>query len=159
MTTDNKLNDTWDFWFHDPLDNNWKLDSYKKIHSINTIQSFWNLYNFLDNKMIENSMLFLMRQNIEPLWEHKDNINGGCWSLKIQKGDIYNLWNSISISLLSENISNDENININGISISPKKNFCIIKFWTNKITNNTKTLKPIKHLSYEGIIFKPHNIH
>jgi hypothetical protein len=159
MTSDNKLNDTWDFWFHDPLDNNWKLDSYKKIHSINTIQSFWNLYNFLDNKMIENSMLFLMRQNIEPLWEHKDNIGGGCWSLKIQKGDIYNLWNSISISLLSENISNDENININGISISPKKNFCIIKFWTNKITNNIKTLKPIKHLSYDGIIFKPHNIH
>jgi len=159
MTTDNKLNDTWDFWFHDPLDNNWKLDSYKKIHSINTIQSFWNLYNFLDNKMIENSMLFLMRQNIEPLWEHTDNINGGCWSLKIQKGDIYNLWNSISISLLSENISNDENININGISISPKKNFCIIKIWTNKTTNNIKTLKPIKNLSYEGIIFKPHSIH
>ena len=130
MTTDNKLNDTWDFWFHDPL----------------------------DNKMIENSMLFLMRQNIEPLWEHKDNINGGCWSLKIQKGDIYNLWNSISISLLSENISNDENININGISISPKKNFCIIKIWTNKNMNDIKTLKPIKDISYNGIIFKPHHI-
>ena len=121
------LNDTWILWFHDPLDNNWKLNSYKKVCSINTINEFWSSYNFLNNKIVENSMLFLMRNNIDPLWEHKDNINGGSWSIKLQKGNLYDIWTTISIYLINENISTKD---VNGISISPKKNFCIIKIWT-----------------------------
>lgn len=156
--TAHKLNNKWCLWFHDPLDNNWKIESYKGIHTIDTIESYWNLYSFLNNKIIENSMLFLMRENIDPLWEHKENINGGCWSLKIPKGNMFDIWNNISIALLCESISNEDTININGISISPKKNFCIIKFWTNKNINNIKNLNAIKNLSYDGIIFKPHSI-
>jgi len=149
----NHLNDTWTLWFHDPLDNNWKIDSYKKINNISTINDFWNIYNFLNNKIVENSMLFLMRNNIEPLWEHSENINGGSWSLKIQKGDLYNTWCNISINLVNEYISDKI---INGISISPKKNFCIIKIWTKENDNNIKILKKLKDISYDGIIFKPH---
>ena len=156
--TAHKLNNKWCLWFHDPLDNNWKIESYKGIHTIDTIESYWNLYSFLNNKIIENSMLFLMRENIDPLWEHKENINGGCWSLKIPKGNMFDIWNNISIALLCESISNEDTININGISISPKKNFCIIKIWTNKNINNIKNLNTIKNLSYNGIIFKPHSI-
>ena len=78
--------------------------------------------------------------------------------IKIPKGNIFDIWSNISIALLSESISNEDSININGISISPKKNFCIIKFWTNKNINNIKNLKSIKNLSYDGIIFKPHSI-
>jgi len=153
-----KLNSNWKFWFHDPLDNNWKLESYKDIYTIDSIESYWKLYSFLNNKIIENSMLFLMRDTIEPLWEHQENIKGGCWSLKIPKGNIFDIWNDISIALLSESISNQDTININGISISPKKNFCIIKIWTNKNINNIKNLNPITNLSYDGIIFKSHSI-
>jgi len=156
--TYHKLNCKWKFWFHDPLDNNWKLDSYKDIYTIDSIESYYKLYSFLNNKIIENSMLFLMRDTIDPLWEDKENINGGCWSLKIPKGNIVDIWNNISIALLSESISNKDTININGISISPKKNFCIIKIWTNKNINNIKNLNTIKNLSYDGIIFKPHSI-
>ena len=152
------LNEKWNVWFHDPLDNNWKLEIYKKIYSIDTIEKFWGLYSFLDNKIVENSMLFVMRENIDPLWEHSENIKGGCWSLKIPKGNIKELKKKVSIALLGENISNNDDININGISISPKKNFCIIKLWTNKNVNDIKTLKPIKDISYNGIIFKPHHI-
>ena len=156
--TRHKLNSNWKFWFHDPLDNNWKLESYKDIYTIDTIERYWKLYSFLNNKIIENSMLFLMRDTIDPLWEDTENINGGCWSLKIPKGNIFDIWNNISIALLSESISNKDTININGISISPKKNFCIIKIWTNKNINNIKNLNTIKNLSYDGIIFKPHSI-
>ena len=156
--TVHKLNNKWKLWFHDPLDNNWKLDSYKGVYTIDSIESYWKLYSFLNNKIVENSMFFLMRQNIEPLWEHTENINGGSWSLKMQKGDLYKTWSNISISLLNESISKEASININGISISPKKNFCIIKIWTNKNINNIKNLNAIKNLSYDGIIFKPHSI-
>ena len=56
--TEHKLNNNWKLWFHDPLDNNWKLDSYKDIYTIESIESYWKLYSFLNNKIIENSMLF-----------------------------------------------------------------------------------------------------
>ena len=40
-------------------------------------------------------------------------------------------------ALLGNTLSEDENIlkNINGISISPKKNYCIIKLWLANIEN------------------------
>ena len=73
--TENKLDKKWIFWFHDPLDNNWKIESYKNIHQIDSIESFWKLYNFLTNKVVENSMLFLMKEHVQPLREDKENIN------------------------------------------------------------------------------------
>ena len=154
--TENKLKNSWTFWFHDPLDNNWKINSYKKIYTINSIESFWKLYNNLNNKLVENSMLFLMKNNINPLWEDKENVNGGCWSLKIPKGNIIETWNNISIHLVNENIIYDKEIKVNGISISPKKNFCIIKIWINKNNNNIQKLNKIKEIDYNGIIFKSH---
>jgi hypothetical protein len=100
-------------------------------------------------------MLFLMRNNIDPLWEHKDNIRGGSWSIKLQKGDLYDIWTTISIYLINENISDE---NINGISISPKKNFCIIKIWTKNNNTDITKINKIETISYDGIIFKAHSV-
>ena len=158
MSNSNNLNSNWVLWFHDPLDNNWKLESYKKIACITSIEDYWNTFNFINNNIIENSMLFLMREGIDPLWEHEKNVNGGCWSLKIEKGNIQPIWNQISLYLCSENISGNSEIEINGISISPKKNFCIIKIWNNKNNDKIENLKKIENISYEGIIYKPHNL-
>ena len=153
-----RLNDKWIFWFHDPLDNNWKINSYRNITDIVSIQDFWKLYNNLEEKIIENSMLFLMRHDIEPLWEHSRNVNGGCWSIKISKDRVYEIWKNISMALLGENISNNDLNKINGISISPKKSFCIIKIWNDKKENKSvDLLKKIENISYEGVIYKPHN--
>lgn len=155
--TSMKLHNKWIVWFHDPCENNWDITSYKKIYEISTIKEFWNLYNKIDDKIIENSMFFVMRENIDPMWEHKDNIKGGSWSFKIPKGCILKVWINISIALFGENINNNSNNIINGISISPKKSFCIIKIWnkSNKM-NNINILKSIKDVSFEGVIYKPH---
>lgn len=154
----NKLKSEWVLWFHDPLDNNWKLDSYKTICSLKTVEDFWNTFEYMDNVILENSMLFLMKKGIDPLWEHEKNVKGGCWSLKIQKGDIKPLWTTISMNLCCENISDNDTIEVNGISISPKKNFCIIKIWINKNDDNLNNLKKIENISYEGIIYKSHSL-
>ena len=64
-------------------------------------------------------MLFLMKDNVEPLWEHKNNITGGCWSFKISKGNLKNSWEELSVKLTSETLCKNPEL-INGISISPK---------------------------------------
>ena len=133
------LNTKWILWFHNPLDNNWNIDSYINIATITSIEDFWGIYNNIDSKIIENGMLFLMRDKIEPLWEHTENINGGSWSFKIPKENIKSIWDEISINLCIENVSNNDKNIINGISISPKKKFSILKMDTLTLAQNGNT--------------------
>ena len=44
-------------------------------------------------------MFFIMREGIEPFWEDPQNVNGGCWSFKISKGNIKKYWTELSIYL------------------------------------------------------------
>jgi hypothetical protein len=118
---DNKLL----LWYHSNTDINWTLDSYKNIASLSTIEDYWLYTNKLNNIYINNCMFFLMKEGITPLWEDESNINGGCISIKLQLPDAYELWCSLS-KYLAANILDEK---INGISISPKKTFNIIKIW------------------------------
>lgn len=150
------LNDTWILWYHDPNDLNWDISSYKIVSTIKTIKDFWNTYEFLKNTVIENSMFFIMREGILPLWEDAKNVNGGCWSFKISKGSIKKYWSELSIFLLGENITKKERL-INGLSISPKKTFCIIKIWNcDKSKNDKNLLNKKMDIPFESCIYKQH---
>ena len=72
-----------------------------------------------------------MREGIDPIWEDKRNRDGGCFSYKISNKNVLNVWKELSYILSGETISNDHKFvqNVNGITISPKKAFCIIKIW------------------------------
>ena len=76
-------------------------------------------------------MLFLMRNDIYPLWEDPENIEGCCVSFKIPSKDLVKTWNECILKIICEEIhKNSENFNeLNGISISPKKEFNILKLW------------------------------
>jgi hypothetical protein len=160
LPTDHFLNDNWILYFHDPFDPNWEKPSYKEICRIDTIEKFWLITNLLEDK-IEIGMFFLFREHIFPLWDDEFNATGGSLSMKILKTDSFNCWTDIAIKLLSENLLKDD-INkefaeeINGISISPKKTFCIIKIWL-KFKNLTEPTKFKIMEKYHGkLLFKPH---
>ena len=158
MDDEFRLPNKWILWYHNPLDTKWTLSSYKVLYNINSIQDFWKIFSFLDNNIVENSMLFLMKDNVEPLWEHENNINGGCWSFKISKGNLKSSWEELSVKLTSETLCKESKI-INGISISPKKTFCIIKIWNNnKNKNKSALLNKVNNLSFDSCIYKAHNV-
>lgn len=136
-----KTNTKWNFWYHDPEDTSWEIESYQKIFSFDTIEDYWALHKSIKNDMLNSGMFFLMRDGILPIWEDTKNIDGGCWSYKIIKKDAYKAWVQISAVLIAESISCESNT-INGISISPKKGFCIIKIW-----NNDKEKSDIKYIA------------
>jgi hypothetical protein len=98
--------------------------------------------------------------NINPLWEDKYNRSGGFWSFKINKTDAELVWQTLSVYLISENIckSLDESMLINGISISPKRNFCIIKIWNNDNKYCDKMLlnNNIPVINYNECMYKSH---
>jgi len=54
-------------------------------------------------------------------------------------------------------IDKTKNEHINGITISPKKNFCIVKVWMNCCTiQDPNFIIDIPNLSKNGCIFKRH---
>ena len=125
------LNNNWTCWIHYPNDNIWTLDRYQSITTFSNLKDAVLFIENLDENIIKKSMLFFMKDSILPLWESEDNINGGCFSYKINNINIVNIFKILLYKILGNTLTSDENIlnNINGISISPKKNFCIIKIW------------------------------
>ena len=130
------LHTNWIVWYHSYLDKNWDMNSYKSILQIRTIEDLLVLINSWDKclPLVTEGMFFIMRKTnndtiINPRWEDKHNINGGYWSFKVTNSEAQNIWYNLSKLLIGETISTQEPLEINGISISPKKNFCIIKIW------------------------------
>jgi len=105
-------------------------------------------------------MFFIMREHIQPIWEDQNNIKGGCFSLKIYKENIQEKLFELSALLLGENLGKTDDIsnNINGISISPKKNYYIIRIWIKDSTYAIKQNYNIEIAKYTTILYKNHNV-
>ena len=152
-TSENKhlLNSKWVVWYHKPSDKSWERDSYKDILEIASLEDFFVLKNSWENCLpsVSEGMFFLMRKLknnkvIYPQWEDINNKHGGYWSFKIDKEHAQDVWFKLFSFTVGESICENvkESLHVNGISISPKKNFCIIKIW-----NNNSKKEDVKLLS------------
>ena len=153
------LNDTWVLWAHLPHNTDWSIKSYTNIAELNNMEEVIALNESVNDNMIKNCMLFLMRKGINPMWEDKKNINGGSFSFKILNKDVCSIWRNLLYLVCGESISNDDEFLecVNGITISPKKSFCIVKIWMSNINfQSTSKLNKINGLSMHGCIFKKH---
>lgn len=158
-----KLNDNWSVWIHMDNDKNWAINSYKKIYCFNTLENSIKLIENLSIEILQKTMIFLMKNDIKPIWEDPNNRDGGCFCYKIDNIDILNIWKKLCYSLIGNSLILDTEIlsNINGISISSKKNFYIIKVWINNVENiqNKNLEKSINNLSTNNELYDPFNIH
>lgn len=137
---DINLKNKWNLWYHSQKDN-WTIDGYRKIYSIENVNQFWKLYNNW-NKLggVNSKHFFLMKNDITPIWEDVNNINGGCWSYKINQNQVDELWEDLSSYLVTENITSEENL-VLGLSICLKKNNnSVIKIWNNDSTKTSLSL-------------------
>ena len=158
VTQKNKLFGKWVLWAHLPHDTDWSLSSYKEIICLESIEESLMLFENLPEIMIKNCMLFLMRKNIKPIWEDEKNRSGGCFSYKINNKIVASCWKNLSYTLLGESLATPVISKcINGITISPKKNFCIVKIWlSNCDYQNPEVLTKINDMSCHGCLFKKH---
>lgn len=153
-----KLFSKWILWAHLPHDTDWSLSSYKNLITLETIEEALNFFENFPEIMTKNCMLFLMRKGIQPIWEDEKNKKGGCFSYKINNKNVAYTWKNLSYVLLGETLTSvDLSKHINGITISPKKNFCIIKIWLDNCNyNNPEIITEIDGLSRHGCLFKKH---
>lgn len=156
----NLLSDKWTLWAHLPHDTDWSISSYKKIYTMGTVEDSIALTETLPDVLVKNCMLFLMKEGIKPIWEDPKNRAGGCFSYKISNKCVYEVWKELSYVLVGESISSQPSFvaNVTGITISPKKNFCIIKIWMSNCANQNPCIvtSEVKGLTSNGCLFKKH---
>ncbi len=155
----NPLYDKWVLWAHLPHDTDWSIKSYKKIMTLSSVEEAISLYRIIPEKLVKNCMLFLMREGISPTWEDPRNRAGGCFSFKVPNKSVFSTWKNLSYVLVGETLSNNHKMLkiINGITISPKRAFCIVKVWlANCTVQSPNKLTEIPGLNIHGCLFKRH---
>jgi hypothetical protein len=154
------LSDKWTLWAHLPHDTDWSIKSYKKIYTVSYVEELIALIETLPDILVKNCMLFFMRDGIKPTWEDPKNRNGGCFSYKVSEKNVFDSWKQLSFTVAGNSVSNQLNFvnKVTGITISPKKKFCIIKIWMNDCSNQNPGIvtNEIKEITPLGCLFKKH---
>lgn len=140
LTIDSKLPRDWCLWYHHDKDN-WKVEGFKNLYTMSTINDFWQLYNNWDKLGgINQKHYFLMQKNISPIWEDDENRKGGCWSFKVPENQSQELWDDLSTYLVTENLSQHSK-DITGLSICLKKNnYSVVKIWNKSSKDNSLSI-------------------
>jgi hypothetical protein len=139
-TTQNTLNNPWNLYFHDPFNSNWDKKSFYNLAKIDSIEKFWDVFNVI-RETLHKGMFFLMRDGVFPLWEEQDNSNGGYISFRTHHKDFPELIEYLFTMMISEKMLKNDYLKdynlVNGISISPKKEFCITRIWLRNMKYDT----------------------
>jgi translation initiation factor 4E len=154
------LNCKWVLYYHLPSDKSWTLSSYVAIdRDIDSAEKVVALNTLLPDHVLYNCMFFCMRDGITPMWEDPQNKNGGCFSYRILNKTVPAVWRKLLALLCGNSLCSNKKHEpfINGITVSPKKNFCIIKIWLSTCKFQDPTIiRDVVDLPREGCLFKNH---
>jgi hypothetical protein len=154
------LRTKWNLWAHLPHETDWSAKSYKQIYKFETVEETIAIVDSLPESLVKNCMLFIMKDGIIPMWEDPKNRNGGCFSYKVSNKFVCDVWRDLSYILVGDSISsNTQFVNgVTGITISPKKNFCIIKIWMTNCDHQNPAVvsNEVAGLIPQGCLFKKH---
>jgi hypothetical protein len=148
---------SWTLYFHSPEETKWTLNTFINLGSMKTWFQFWSIMDALQTDSFSDGMFFLMRDPSPPLWESHHHIRGGCYSFRCQKKDASEIYlNYIIASMLGGLPTHSDNI-INGLSISPKRGFNIIKVWNTDAQQfkQPADLMMISNIRESEIIYTP----
>lgn len=156
---DQFLNDTWNLYFHDPDNSNWDMESYVLLSTISTVQDWVQLHTSF-KEVWNKGMFFLMREYIQPIWEDEHNKQGGCISFKLWKNEVSDYWFELTSKMIGEVLlKQDKQLEwqkISGISISPKRSYCIARIWLYNDLLKEGDYYNLQIPSYSKVMYKSH---
>jgi hypothetical protein len=159
--TFNALSSKWNLYYHLQNDSNWSLDSYKVVmKDIDTVECVNALNNALPEYLMYNCMFFCMKSGISPMWEDARNRVGGCFSYRVQNADVAQAWKKLMCAMCGQSLSKGVKYesHINGITVSPKSRYSVIKIWMDTCQfQDPDIIQNIPSLSKEGCLFKKHD--
>ena len=152
------IKDEWVLWFHSINDSKWDKSSYKELFKLKDLCDVYVVIDVFKQNHYQNGMFFLMKKGIFPNWEDPNNRLGGCLSFKISSSNVINEWNNLYLNCILENLLSENNDKINGISISPKKEFNILKLWFSETIDYKKEFveRENTEITLSNSIYKKH---
>lgn len=123
----------WTLYYHPPSQEFWNnITNYIKIATIHTYGEFWAIIDALSDEALVNGYFFMMRDPFPPIWERRENIRGGTYSIKTNRANSANIYLRYMVAGMMGKISKVATNKITGICISPKKTHNIITIWNEK---------------------------
>lgn len=154
------LPNTWVLWYHDPNSSDYTEKSYIRIMDVTSVDEFWSIVKGISEKAWTSGMFFLMRAGYRPLWDAPENDKGGAWSKKIDASETYEVFIDCMVHCIAEKLLKQHNDTVVGVTLSPKGQFHIIKFWnTTTAVSDRKLFGPtLKMKLGDDIAYKAHNL-
>lgn len=122
-------------WCHEVSCKDWSLQGYTKLCTISNVSEFWRLFNNINKLGYKINNFFLMKEGIDPTWEHEKNRDGGICSMKTEIGSALQVYEELCSYMVCDILS-DCPTDINGVSFCPKNNWGIIKIWNGDKKND-----------------------
>lgn len=157
------LTNKYQAYLHLPQDSDWSIKSYKTIGQFSRIDEMLEFFKQMPPVLIEKGMLFVMKENILPLWEDHENKLGGSFCYKVPLSQVVETFKLMVYALAGRCISSNMAFveDVTGITISPKLGgFCILKIWTSGTKYQDPTIVNAKIFkdpnTAKGCIFRKH---
>jgi hypothetical protein len=150
---------TWTLYFHVPDDTDWSPKSYYKLGSFRSFETLWGALQRIRVEHFLNGMFFLMRDPCPPMWEHRENIKGGTYCIKVPESSAHETFHRYAAASILDAATTDSRNSIVGISISPKRGFHILKIWNNncKAFHTPSDLVMLGDgLRHSDVLYRPH---
>ena len=89
LVNEYKLSNSWNFYIHLHNVEDWSFASYHKIQTLSSVEQAILLNEEINFDLIKKTMIFIMKDNIKPMWEDADNKDGGGFSFKVHNKNIF----------------------------------------------------------------------
>lgn len=131
----------WTYWYlNDKRDMHWEK-RLKNITTFGTVEQFWGLYlNIRPPSLLHNTCDYsVFKEGIQPMWEVKENTNGGRWLITIDKMRHVDLLDTIWLEVLLAVIGGqfgEYTKDICGIVVNIRNKGSKISIWTTNANND-----------------------
>ena len=114
------------------------------MSTVSTVEQLWAIYCHLKRaeELPVISDYHLFPENIKPMWEDENNVNGGKLMIRLRKGVSSRIWEDLILSVVGgKDLEDDEN-EICGLVISIRYHEDIISIWNrNSSPENVNALR------------------
>ncbi|KAL3876015.1 hypothetical protein ACJMK2_033904 [Sinanodonta woodiana] len=140
------LQNRWALWFFKNDKSKEWTANLKLVHSFDTVEDFWALYNHVQkaSKLQSGCDYSLFKDGIQPMWEDERNKDGGRWLISLNKNqratELDNFWLETLLCLIGEafdELSDD----VNGATINIRNKGDKLGLWTRDARRSDAVLR------------------